>query len=176
MKRSIFSALGAVAVAGPIALANSAATHGEFGAGRGGGKLFDSSFQVARMAQRPEMSDEQKAQLRGVLDAARPEADRLADAMIANRQAMKAFRKGETLDEAEIRAIANQHGDLIADMTVLHARVHAQTKDMLTPEQLGGFEEMRSGHGGKRHQQRRALHDSQFSAKQPGLKPVLRAR
>lgn len=161
MKRSMFAVVGAVAVAGLIALANSASAHGEFGGGRGGGKLFASSFQVAHMAQRLEMSEEQKTRLREVLDAARPEADRLADAMVANEQAMKAFRESETFSESEIRAIADQRGSLVADMMVLHTRVHAQIRDILTPEQIERFEKMRAGHRGKRHHQRGGYHDPQ---------------
>jgi Spy/CpxP family protein refolding chaperone len=151
MKRSIITAVGAAAVAGLVALANTASAHGEFAGGRGGGKFFASSFQVARMAQRLDMSEEQKARLREVLDAARPEADRLADAMVANRQAMKTFRESGTFNEGEIRAIADQKGSVVADMTVLHARVHAQIRDILTPEQLERFEKMRAGRHGKRN-------------------------
>jgi Spy/CpxP family protein refolding chaperone len=161
MKSSIFATVGAAAVAGLIVLANPATAHGEFGGGRGGGKLFASSFQIAHMAQRLDMTEEQKAQLRGVLDAARPEADRLADAMVANRQAMKAFRETETFSEAEVRAIADQRGELVADMTVLYARVHAQIKEILTPEQLERFEKMRMGHRGKRHHEGKFHHDPQ---------------
>ncbi len=154
MKRSIFAAVGAVAVAGLMALADPAAAHGGFGGGRGGGKLFASSFQLAYIARQLDMTAEQKTQVREVLDDARPEADRLADAMIANRAAMKAFRKNETFSEAEIRAIADQQGSLVADMMVLHARVHSQIKDILSPEQLERFEKMRKRHGGKRHHYR----------------------
>jgi len=161
MKRSIFAAVGAVAVAGLIALANPAAAHGEFGGGRGGGKLFSSSSRTAYMAQHLDMTEEQKAQLREILDAARPESDRLADAMVANRRAMKAFRASETFSEAEIRAIADQRGDLIADMTVLHARVHAQIKDLLTPEQLERFKKMRTGHRGKHRHEHKIHNDPQ---------------
>jgi protein CpxP len=160
MKRSILTAAGAVAVAGLIALASSASAHGGFGGSRGGGNWFASSFKVARMAQRLDMSEEQTAQLREVLDAARPEADRLADAMVANRQAMKAFRDSGTFNETEIRAIADQKGALVADMTVLHARIQAQIRDILTPEQLENFEKMRAGHRGKRHHQHNGHHDS----------------
>ncbi len=149
MKKSIFSAAGAVAVAGLIALANPAAAHGGFGKGRGGGKLFASSFQIAYIARELDMTEEQKAQLRDVLDAARPEADRLADAMVNSREAMKAFRESETYSEDEIRALADEKGKLVADMMVLHARVHTQIKSILTPNQLERFEKMRTRHRGK---------------------------
>ncbi|HSS62834.1 MAG TPA: Spy/CpxP family protein refolding chaperone [Gammaproteobacteria bacterium] len=156
MKKSIFAAVGAVTVAGLIALANPAGAHGGFGKGRAGGKLFASSFQIADMARHLDMTEEQKAQLREVLDAARPEADRLADAMLNNREAMKAFRESETYGEEEIRAIADEKGKLFADMMVLHARVHKQIRAILTPEQLERFEKMRKRHGGRRHHDRDA--------------------
>lgn len=156
MKKSVFAAVGAVAVAGLIALVNPAAAHGSFGGGRGGGKLFASSFQVAYMARHLDMTEEQKAQLRDVLDAARPEADRLADAMIDSRQAMKTLRKSETFSEDEIRAIADQQGRLTADMIVLHARVRSQIGAILTPDQRERLEKMRKRHRGKGHHGRGA--------------------
>lgn len=159
MRNSIFNAVGAIAVAGLMALANPAAAHGGFGGGRGGGKLFASSFQLAYIARHLDMTEAQKAQLKEVLDAARPEADRMAEAMIDNRQAMKAFRESENLGEAEIRQIADQQGRLVADMMVLHARVHTQIRNILTPEQLERFEKMRSRHGGKGRRHRGAHED-----------------
>ncbi len=161
MSKSKLAALGAVCLAGLMALANPAAAHGGFGGGRGGGKLFASSFQIAYIARHLDMTEEQKAQLRAVLDTARPEADRLADAMVTNRHTMKAFRENETLSEAEIRAIADQRGTLVADMMVLHARVHSQISTILTPEQLERFENMRKRHSGKRHHDRDAHNNPQ---------------
>ena len=149
MRNSIFATVGAVAVAGLMALANPAAAHGGFGKGRGGGKLFTSSFQIAYIARELDMTEEQKAQLREVLDAARPEADRLADAMVNSREAMKAYRESDRYSEEDIRAIADEKGKLVADMMVLHARVHTQIKAILTPDQLERFEKMRTRHRGK---------------------------
>lgn len=161
MSKSKLAALGAAFVAGMMALANPAAAHGGFGGGRGGGKLFASSFQIAYIARHLDMTEEQKAQLRAVLDAARPEADRLADAMVSNRHAMKAFRESENFSEAEIREIADQQGKLVADMMVLHARVHSQISAILTPEQLERFEQMRKRHRGKRQHDRESGNDPQ---------------
>lgn len=154
MSKSKLVALGAVFLASLMVLANPAAAHGGSGGGRGGGKLFASSFQIAYIARHLDMTEEQKAQLRAVLDTARPEADRLADAMVSNRHAMKAFRESETFSEAEIRAIADQQGKLVADMMVLHAQVHSQISKILTPEQLDRFEKMHKRHRGKRHHDR----------------------
>lgn len=149
MRKSIFTAASALAFASLMALANPAAAHGSFGGARGGGKLFASSFQLAYLARHLDMTDEQKAQLREVLEAARPEADRLAEAMIDNREAMKAFRESDSLSEAEIRQVADQQGKVVADMMVLHARVHSQIRGILTPEQFERFEKMRQRHGRK---------------------------
>lgn len=158
MTNSFFAAIAA-ALIGLTSFAHPAEAHGGFGGGRGGGKLFASSFQIAWIARHLDMTDEQKAQLRDVLDAARPEADRLADAMVANRDAMKAFREQENLSDEEIRAIADQQGRLVADMMVLHARVHSQIKGILTPEQFERFQQMRKKHRGKgRHRHGHASH------------------
>lgn len=161
MSKSKLAALGAVFLAGLMALANPAAAHGGYGGGRSGGKLFASSYQIAYIARHLDMTEEQKAQLRAVLDDARPEADRLADAMVSNRQAVKAFRKNQNFSEAEIRAIADQQGKLVGDMMVLHAKVHAQISAILTPEQLERFEKMRKRHRGKRHHDRDSRNNPQ---------------
>ncbi len=84
-----------------------------------------------------------------MLDTARPEADRLADQMIANHQAIKALREGETFSEDEIRAVADHQGRLMADMMVLHARVHTEIRDILTPEQSERFKKLRQRHRGE---------------------------
>jgi Spy/CpxP family protein refolding chaperone len=103
------------------------------------------------MARHLDLNDEQRVQVRAILDSTRPEADRLAESMLENREAMKKLQHSGSFDEARVRETAERRGALVTEMTVLKARVHSQIHAILTPEQRERMEEMRGRHG--RHRQ-----------------------
>ena len=139
MKKSILTTLGIVAISGALAAVNPAAARGPCE----GGGLFAPSFKIARMTRHLDLNDEQRVQVRAILDSTRPEADRFAESMLENREAMRQLRQSGTFDEAQVREIAEQRGELIVDMSVLKARVHSQIHAILTPEQRERMQEMR---------------------------------
>jgi protein CpxP len=147
MKKSILTTLGIVAISGALAAVNPAAARGP----HEGGGLFAPSFTMARMARHLDLNDEQRTQVRTILDSTRPEADRFAESMLENREAMKQLQQTGASDEPRVREIAEQRGALIADMTVLKARVHSQIHALLTPEQRERMQEMRARHRRSRH-------------------------
>jgi len=147
MKKSILATLGIVAITGALAAVNPVAARGP----HEGGGLFAPSFKMARMARHLDLSDEQRTQAKAILDSTRPEADRFADAMLENREAMKQLQQSGTFDEAQVREVAERRGALIVEMTVLKARVHSQIQAILTPEQRERMQEMRARHRGPKH-------------------------
>ncbi len=147
MKKSILTTLGIVAISGALAAVNPVAARGP----HEGGGLFAPSFKMARMARHLDLNDEQRVQVRAILDSARPEADRVAESMLENREAMKQLPQSGTFDEARVRENAERRGTLTADMTVLKARVHFQIHAILTPEQRERMQEMRARHQRSRH-------------------------
>lgn len=139
------------ALAGVLAISQPLYAQGRF---HDGANFFGSSFQTARFARKLDLNDEQRKQYREVIDAARPEADELADATLANRHALRELGKGTALSEGEIQEIADLRGRLVSRMIVLKARVHAQIHALLTPDQRERFEKLQSrrkGHGHRRH-------------------------
>ena len=106
------------------------------------GSLFSSSFQTAHFARKLELNDEQRKRYREILNAARPEADDLADAMLANRRALRELQKGTELLESEVQEIADLRGQLVSRMIVLKTRVRSQINALLTPEQRERFQKM----------------------------------
>lgn len=139
-----------LALAGILAISQPLFAQGRFHDGAG---FFGSSFQTARFARKLHLSDEQRKQFREIINAVRPEADELADAMLANRRALRELRKGTELSESEIQEIADLRGRLVSKMIVLKARVRGQIYALLTDEQRERFEKMQSH--GKRHGYRR---------------------
>lgn len=150
MKRLRVRASAILALAGILAMSQPLMAQGRF---HDGASFFGSSFQTARIARKLHLSDEQRKQFREILNAARPEADELADAMLANRRALRELRKGTELSEREIQEIADLRGRLVSRMIVLKARVRGQIFALLTDEQRERFEKMRNH--GKRHGHRR---------------------
>ena len=147
MKKSILATLGIVAITGALAAVNPVAARGP----HEGGGLFAPSFKMARMARHLDLSDEQRTQVKVIRDSTRPEADRFADAMLENREAMKRLQQSGAFDEAQVREVAERRGALIVEMTVLKARVHSQIQAILTPEQRERMQEMRARHRGPKH-------------------------
>ena len=142
-----------VALAGVLAISQPLYAQGRF---HDGANFFGSSFQTARFARKLDLNDEQRKQLREVINAARPEADELADAILANRRALRELGKGTALSESEIQEIADLRGTLVSRMIVLKARVRGQIYALLTPDQRERFEKMktRKKRHGHRHYKR----------------------
>ncbi|MDX1512224.1 MAG: Spy/CpxP family protein refolding chaperone [Gammaproteobacteria bacterium] len=149
-------ASAAIALAGMLALSQSLSAQGRFHDGTG---FFGSSFHTARIARKLDLNDEQRRKFREILAAARPEADELADAILANRHALRELRKGTEMTEDEIRDIAELRGELVTKMIMLKARVRSQINALLTPDQRERFQHMQKRgmrkDGRRRHQEDR---------------------
>lgn len=143
--------VSAVAVlAGILAISQPLYAQGRF---HDGASFFGSSFQTARFARKLDLNDEQRKQFREIINAARPEADELADAILANRRALRELGRGTELSEREVQEIADLRGTLVSKMIVLKSRVRGQIYALLTPDQRERFEKMKNRK--KRHGHRR---------------------
>lgn len=126
--------------------------HGGFGAGRGGdGPLGP----LGRALHRLDLTDEQRAQIRTVVEAARPQLQQLRGQLRDGRQAFREANPPTTFDEAAIRAHVAAQSAVMADLAVLGAKVRADVLALLTPEQLEELERMRA----KREQWREMRRD-----------------
>ena len=111
------------------------------------GKKFDrmggpgEGMRIERLAQRLDLSAEQQAQVKKIKDASWDKHQALREKMQNNREAMhEAIESGNT---ASIRSLADQKGDLIAEMSVLRASDRSKIREVLTPEQQQAFADMK---------------------------------
>jgi Spy/CpxP family protein refolding chaperone len=131
-----YAALALLLAAIPAALV--AQPHGGFGSrGFGEGRMLE------RIADRLELSDEQREQVRAVHEVYRPDAEALADVMRAAREDLQEKIWSDSFDEVAIREAAGRVAAVSADLAVLRARVHGDVRQILTPEQIEKAELMR---------------------------------
>ena len=104
---------------------------------------------MARVLHQLDLSDQQRTQVRAILDSARPEFQNHMQAMRNRREQLRGAQPGQ-LDEAAVRAIAQQQGQEMAEMIVLGEKVRSQVYSVLTPEQKQKLADIR-----QRMQQRR---------------------
>ena len=123
---------------------------GWFGPHDGGHQLGFLEHMLPRLADELGLSDEQLAQIQTIVDAARPEIERLGGLLEENREAYRSANSDPTVfDEDAFRAHAAEQHQLQTDLMVVIGKTKAEALKVLTPEQLAQLEEMR-GEFGKR--------------------------
>ena len=109
--------------------------HPGMGGGMGG-------FLLGRLADRLELTEAQRAEIKAIMEGTRSEAE---EARKAVGEAMKALHEA-TADgtEAEIIAAGKAVGDTLTEQALLRATITKQIKEILTEEQLAQFEELKA--------------------------------
>lgn len=109
---------------------------------------------MAWMARELNLTDAQQEQAKKIMEASHETMHPLTQQMEANRQAMMAATATENFDQAKVQALANQQGQLTAQMAMQKALVHNQIyTQVLTPEQRIKAADMM-----QKHMQRMAQH------------------
>ncbi|WP_181919521.1 Spy/CpxP family protein refolding chaperone [Alkalilimnicola ehrlichii] len=103
-----------------------------------------------RLSRHLELTETQQEQIQAILDSARPELHAL------HQQIREQYRTiGEHtqsgFDETAVRSEAEKLGELVAEATVLGARVRATVQEVLTDEQKAKLSERRHHRPGPRH-------------------------
>ena len=108
-----------------------------------------SGHRLAMMATVLDLSENQQAQIKDLLDQQWQlrQADR--EEMQAARDAMRAARLVEPFDEADFRAKAAKQAELRTERMVERAKLQQQIKAVLTPEQQAKAETLRGFMGGQ---------------------------
>jgi Spy/CpxP family protein refolding chaperone len=107
---------------------------------------------VEHLSRELNLTDAQTAELKAFLDTERPTVDALMKKLEeSHRQLGDATANGH-FDEAQVRALATQQAQTMADLIVEQERVKAKIYNTLTPEQRAKVEEMhkRGGPRGRR--------------------------
>jgi len=109
--------------------------------GDGGGKRHGRGF--GRMAEKLNLTDAQKEQVKQIMEASRAKIKPLKETMRASRQKMKELTAGGQFDEAQIQAVASEQGAISAQMIVEKQRTKAQIFQILTDEQKAQAAQMK---------------------------------
>ena len=130
-------------------LVASIVTSANAGPGQGGFNRGDfSERRLDRMAERLELSGEQLTQIRTIIDETRPSLRTYHDQLRANRQQLRQLAKANSVDDNLLQALANEQGDLIAEMIVLRSQQQRAIRAVLTPAQQAQADALK---GQRRH-------------------------
>ena len=97
---------------------------------------------IEHLSRELNLTDAQTTELKAFLDAERPTIEGLTKKLEeAHKQLGESTANGR-FDEAQVRALANQQAQTMADLIVEQERVKAKIYNTLTPEQRAKVEEM----------------------------------
>lgn len=111
------------------------------GIGRGGGGPLGPM--VMRGLRELDLTEDQRGQLKGVMDSHKAEFKAIGERMMAAREALGDLVTSDAADETAIRAKAAAIAVVEGDAAVLRARVRAEVFALLTPEQQEKAKAMR---------------------------------
>jgi protein CpxP len=119
----------------------------------GGGPHGPAARQMfGRMFRNLDLTDQQRTEIRKVLETERSLMQPIHQQLRENREALKAATKDGQFNEAEVTKLAQKQGDLMAQMIVSRERVQSQIWQILTPEQRDKLAQWREKHQGGRGQ------------------------
>ncbi|MGH9968263.1 MAG: Spy/CpxP family protein refolding chaperone [Pyrinomonadaceae bacterium] len=155
MKNRIFAFAGiAVLVIGVAVFALGRGLVGiQHGQGRGDGpssRHFGGPEMVEHMSRALDLTDAQKAQVKTILESAEATAGPLMKKMDEVHKQLEAATANGQFDETQIRALANQQAQAMADSIVEHERTKSKIYIILTPEQRAKADELHK-RGGPHH-------------------------
>ncbi len=128
MKKKYLAIALALLVAAGAVTAVWAHTH------EGGHGMF--RHQMGWIARKLDLSDAQKTQIKSMIDAERANFQPLLQQLASEHQQMLAATHSGTFDEVQVRTIANQQAQTLADLIVIRERVISKAyNQVLTPDQ-----------------------------------------
>ncbi len=107
---------------------------------------------IARMARRLDLTEEQQAQIKAILESERTTAAPLRQQLAESRKKMREAVLAEPFDESAVRTLAESESETRIELEVSRARAKSRIHALLTPEQRelarksGPWGEKRHGH------------------------------
>lgn len=120
------------------------------------GEEGDHSRHMERMADKLELTEDQRAEWSTLHEDHHPRMKELKQQMREQRKALRNASEGG-FDEAAAEAAARRLGDLVAESSLERARMHAQLNDILTEEQqakVSEYQKKKRSHKGGNHKAR----------------------
>jgi periplasmic protein CpxP/Spy len=123
--------------------------------GHGGRPAFGPEM-VDHVAGELNLTEAQKKELKALLETAQTNLAPLQQKMDQVHKQLEAATANGQFDEAQVRALATQEAQLMAETIVEHHRTKSKAYSMLTPEQRVKADELHKRHG--RHQRNSGSH------------------
>ncbi len=149
MRNRVFMLIGIVALvaAGTIfALGKGGAVMAHFQHGAGGPQQAFGPEMVDHIARELNLTEAQKTQVKTLFEAAQNTFEPLHQKMDEVHKQLESATENGQFDEAQVRALASQQAQLMAEMIVEHERLKSKIFSFLTPEQRTKATEMLKHH------------------------------
>jgi protein CpxP len=137
---------------------------GGFGRGGFGGPLA--------MLRQLDLTEEQRAQVKQVMDSHRDERRAVGAKLRAAHKAQQSAVTATPFDEQAVRTQAAELATLSADAAVLQAKVHSEVFAVLTPEQQAKAAELKAQRDARMSQVRERVRDRVKPRRQPATPPA----
>lgn len=115
--------------------------------------MDDPARMIERMGRHLDLDEAQLVQLQNIVDAARPELDRVRDSLDESRSAMRNLDPADPDYSVKLQNLSASIGDLVGQMTLALGGIRADVHAVLTPDQIAMIAERKSSfrHRGGRH-------------------------
>jgi Spy/CpxP family protein refolding chaperone len=90
---------------------------------------------MGRVARELNLTDQQKVEIKAIIEAERPRVEPLVRQLAATRRELREATANGQFDEAQVGALASRQGQTLAQLIVEKERVKSQVYGVLTPEQ-----------------------------------------
>lgn len=140
MKKIIFAAVAILTLSiGSILVFAQRGGGGHFGRGFGG----RGGFLSGRMAKELNLTEEQKTQIKQIMETEKSKVQPIFESLRENRQKMEELTSDGNFDEAKVKALADEQGGLSALLIIEKERTKSQIFQVLTAEQCEKAKQMK---------------------------------
>jgi Spy/CpxP family protein refolding chaperone len=115
------------------------------------GKIEGKGQYWEKMADDLKLTTEQRALVKVAVEKAKPRFADLRERMQANRKALRELRQAGIGDESQLRALARERGNLVADLTIQRSHTRDDIRQILTDTQREQMKQIREKY---RHEHR----------------------
>jgi protein CpxP len=97
------------------------------------------------------LTDDQKAQMKALLQKERPTVKPLMTQLHQMDQQLKQYEEG-TYDEAKVQGLVSQQAQTLVQLRVQESRIHNELFQLLTPDQQSKLKELEANHEARMQQ------------------------